>query len=246
MYKRVTVLSENIFEVKTYDRLNIKGGGDKSDVEKGQGICNETNYETRQKMRRTKVRQLITCNFDEHSKFITLTFANGKIDDVTDVKIANKSFRLFIERLTRHEGHKIDYVAVIEFQDSNGRGAVHYHMIADLPYIPNKILREIWGNGYVTINDITKVDNVGAYVIKYMTKDIDDNRLQGLKAYNCSLGLKRPETLDSWVSIDSVACNQLIETLQSKTPVYSAKYTSEECGNITFNQYNFNRKKTQE
>lgn len=59
-------------------------------------------------------------------------------------------------------------------------------MISNLPYIAAKELENIWSNGFIKINAIDKVDNLGAYVIKYMTKDHADERLQGLKAYNCS------------------------------------------------------------
>jgi len=58
-------------------------------------------------------------------------------------------------------------LAVIQFQD---RGAIHYHMMSDLPYIPKAKLSKIWGNGFIKINDITNVDNVGAYLIGYMNK----------------------------------------------------------------------------
>lgn len=81
------------------------------------------------------------------------------------------------------------YLAVIEFQE---RGAIHYHIICNLPYVPHKELQELWGNGIVWINCIQNADNVGAYVVKYMTKDTADKRLQNHKGYLCSKGLKRP------------------------------------------------------
>jgi uncharacterized membrane protein (UPF0182 family) len=38
--------------------------------------------------------------------------------------------------------------------------------------VKNEILRNIWGHGFVKINNIQKVDNIGAYVIKYLSKDL--------------------------------------------------------------------------
>lgn len=234
-YRRVTILSDDIVEVKTYQRLNTHGGGDFSDIEKGAGENHEKNYSDRQKMRKTNVRQLVTCNFDVHSKFITLTFR----DNVTDVKQANKAFKKFVMRLTYWNDRKpFKYLAVVEFQK---RGAVHYHMIADMDFVPSDMLAGLWGQGFVKINDIRQVDNVGAYVVKYMSKDQDDPRLQGLKAYNCSRGLKRPTELKSWLLQDYAAVKEISSKLQKEPPVYRHEYTSGNTGKILYQQYNFKR-----
>lgn len=235
-YRKITVLSDSIIEVKTYERLNTDGGGDYSEIEKGTGMNNEKNYQDRQRVRKTNVRQLVTCNFSEHSKFITLTFRKN----LMNVKQANYEFKKFIGRLTYfNEKKAFKYLAVIEFQQ---RGAVHYHMIADLDFIPVGMLQTLWGQGFVKINDISHVDNVGAYVVKYMNKDTSDPRLQGLKAYNCSRGLTRPTELKSWEMSDYQAVKELSAELQEKAPVYFAQYTSDQSGKILYQQYNLKRK----
>lgn len=235
-YRKITVLTNDIIEVKTYDRLNTAGGGDISEIEKGTGLNLDRNYGYRQRLRKTNVRQLVTCNFSDHSKFITLTFRENEID----VKKANYEFKKFIGRLTYFNNKKsFKYLAVIEFQK---RGSVHYHMIADLDFIPSGMLSAMWGQGFIKINDISQVDNIGAYVVKYMNKDSDDDRLQGLKAYNCSRGLTRPTELKSWEFSDREAIDQFSRELQEKTPVYSSQYTSETAGQILYQQYNFKRK----
>jgi hypothetical protein len=94
----------------------------------------------------------------------------------------------------------------------------------------------------VKINRIDKVDNVGAYVIKYMTADMDDKRLQGLKAYNCSKGLDKPVELKSWASADVDALYGVKDSLDGKSPSYASTYESENAGKIVYRQYNFNRK----
>ena len=67
------------------------------------------------------------------------------------------------------------------------------------PYIKNNKLQEIWGNGFVKINNIDNVDNVGAYVSEYLRQaekgqghNLEDDRLQGRKSYFSSKGLFKP------------------------------------------------------
>lgn len=162
--------------------------------------------------------------------------------DIKDVKACNVAYKLFIKRL-KYRYKELKYVTVIEFQDRNERGAVHYHMICNLPFIPKSELSELWGNGFVKINRIDKVDNLGAYVVKYMNKDIDDKRLQGLKAFNTSHSLSQPTEIKSWDKDDTKVLKQIKELVKEKSPSYSAKYESEQAGVITYQQFNLIRKK---
>lgn len=176
---------------------------------------------------------------------MTLTFNDQHDFDIKDVKQCNEAFDRFMKRLRRRY-QNIEYVAVIEFQDKNDRGAVHYHMICNLPYIKKSELSDLWGCGFIKINQIEKVDNIGAYVIKYMNKDIDDDRLQGLKAYNCSRGLRRPVELKSWEDADRDALRDIGQAIESMTPSYEATYESDKAGHIEYRQYNLHRKHTTE
>ena len=236
MHKRYTKIIQtgDIFEVKEYEKLNLLGGGRKE----GNGINKDENYKIRKKLRRDKIRQLVTMNFDSGSKFVTLTYRDG---NKTDVKQCNKDFKTFIQRL-KYQYPELLYLAVIEFM-KNGR--IHYHMICNLPYIPNKQLNYIWGHGFVRINRIEKVDNVGAYIVKYMTTDFDDKRLMGLKAYNHSKGLQKPVEYVSWEPSDFNRTMALKEFLQKNTPSYTAMYESENAGQIIYSQYNMKRIKYQ-
>lgn len=219
-----------------YEKLNVNGGG----LREGDGEHREDNYKQTQRRRKNKIRQLICANFDRLSKFVTLTFNDSMDFDYKDVKACNIAYKLFCQRL-KYRYPYLKYVTVIEFQDKNGRGAVHYHMICNLPYIKKSELSEIWGNGFVKINAIDKVDNVGAYVVKYMNKDIDDIRLQGLKAYNCSRGLSRPIELKSWLDIDRNTISDIKSFLEKLTPSYASTYESEQAGQIEYLQYNLQR-----
>lgn len=236
-YEKIT-LSGQIIEVTTYEKLNTKGGG----IREGDGEHKDNNYKQTQRRRRNKIRQLITTNFDCHSKFVTLTFDNSRDFDIKDVKQCNAAYKLFILRL-KYKFPELKYLAVLEFQDKNDRGAVHYHMICNLPYISKKELSEIWDNGFLKINAIDKVDNVGAYVIKYMNKDIDDDRLQGLKAYNCSQGLTQPYELKSWdarISDDELR-KQLYALMNEMPPSYATTYESDNAGKIEYKQFNLSK-----
>lgn len=230
------VITNNIIELMEYEKLNVKGRPTKQalETEKGLGIFKEENYANYQKIRRDTIRRLVTQNFDKNAKFVTLTFANN----ITDVILANKEYAKFIRRLKTIYPN-VKYVTVIEFQK---KGRVHYHMISNLPYIAAKELENIWSNGFIKINAIDKVDNLGAYVIKYMTKDHADERLQGLKAYNCSKGLERPTTITTWTDGEDVT-KKIFDKyeLDKKRPVYLAQYTSKEAGQVIYKQYNLSR-----
>lgn len=128
---------------------------------------------------RNNVRRLASANFDEHSRFFTATFA----ENITDMNYANHEFKKFIQRLKNHYGD-FKYLSVVEFQK---RGAIHYHMLSDFGYIEQSDLEKIWGNGFVWIRDLLTanngkpVDNVGAYIVKYMNKNVLDEGLWGKK-----------------------------------------------------------------
>lgn len=132
---------------------------------------------------RWEIARLIDCNFDDSTKFLTLTFA----DNVTDIKYCNREFRKFIKRLNRRvygtDKTKVRYLAVWEAQK---RGAIHYHVVLfGLPYIRLSELREVWGHGFVKINrvDVDQRMNVGRYISKYFSKDVDEGSYKQKKFF---------------------------------------------------------------
>lgn len=165
---------------------------------------------------------------------------------------------------TRYERIKdLKYLAVTEFQK---RGAIHFHILINIDYpiewelepiyyraynlkefyiehvhpYENK-LKEIWKHGNCDIQKIKHVDNIGAYLIKYMHKDMADLRLKGKKAYLYSRKtLDKPVTYKSWVSDDIE--NFVKELKESKyIPVSNYTYESEYQGKIIYRQYNLRR-----
>ena len=100
------------------------------------------------------------------------------------------------------------------------------------------------GNGFVFINAIEHVDNIGAYILKYITKNNNDVRLMGQKAYLTSRNLKHPEEL---VNHDLKEFDKLEGILYDKynlnglKPIYEANYQTEILGNCSYKQYNLFR-----
>lgn len=176
------------------------------------------------------IRRLINANigqWGQKEKFITLTFA----ENIQDIKKANYEFKKFRQRLEYRLGIKLKYICVIEFQK---RGAIHYHLlIFNLPYVENKKLREIWGNGFIKINNIDNVDNVGAYIVKYMTKT-DDERLLNEKSYFTSRGLKKYRETINKKEIT------LAEQELSEFTTYENTYQNDYTGLVKYKQIKLN------
>ena len=140
------------------------------------------------KRSRQKIRRLVNSNQDL-VKFMTLTFNT----EVVELEVGNKIFNKFIKRITAlSPGFK--YLCVPEFQPESGR--VHYHLLCNLPFIENKHLEKIWGQGFVFIRKIDSVNNLGSYICKYLGKLNFDKRLFHKKKFFYSVNLIKPLILD--------------------------------------------------
>lgn len=241
------VISGNIVEVYKYEKGYLKGFtlSDSERENKGRRSDymsdNYTEHRKQALQRASRdLRRLINANVNQYgkeftAKFVTLTFG----ENVTDLKIANKEFRLFIERLNyqlfKTKKANIKYSVVVEFQK---RGAIHYHVIFyNIPYIKYDKFAEWWGNGDITINKIKEVDNIGAYVTKYMTKDNSDERLQGQKSYFNARGLIKPTEETDKKKVEAFADALPVEKMN-----YSSCFENEHLGKIVYKQYNLNKK----
>jgi hypothetical protein len=105
-----------------------------------------------------------------------------------------------------------------------------------MPYIQSDDLQKIWTHGFVKINAIDDVDNVGAYVTKYMTKDNDDERLLGEKCYFSSRGLFKP-TEEIIKKEDLKALREALSPHKS----YEVSFENEYLGSICYQHYNLIR-----
>ena len=111
-------------------------------------------------------------------------------------------------------------------------------MLSDLPYIPKDKLAKIWGKGFIKINDIKNVNNVGAYIIGYMNKNIIDKRLMGKKAYFTPKNLKRPEIIYENLSLKD--CFEKYNLNVDKL-IFNNSFMSKENGLVLY--YEFNKKR---
>lgn len=232
-YNKRVVISGNQIEVYRYENDVIYGYKDKKKSSRGrQAIASdedkEKNREKVFKRARTELRRLINSNVEDDSKFLTLTFK----DNVIDLDYANNEFKKFIKRLNYHFNIKVKYSCVIEFQK---RGAIHYHVI--LYNLSGRVdlhkLSDVWGHGFIKLNKIKGVDNVGAYICKYMTKT-DDKRLEGRKMYFNSRSLNKP------IEIKEPELVRAVESsLQNQVPKYENSF-SNEYNSISYSQYIIN------
>jgi len=138
-------------------------------------------------LRRTfrRLRHLINNNFTGASNelFVTLTYA----ENMRDVERLYRDFEKYIKRLRYawKDRSTIDYISVVEPQK---RGAWHMHVLLRLndlaaAYIGNADMAKLWGHGFVRVQRLEQVDNVGAYLTAYLT-NLPTSKAKGkAKAY---------------------------------------------------------------
>lgn len=183
------------------------------------------------------VQRLVESNFDKDSIFITLTFNDKNDFNISDLSICNKKFHNFIVKLRILFGD-IKYLAVPEFQDKNNRGAVHYHLIVNRPFIHKKVIRKFWKFGFIKIKDIYYLQGIGNYFTKYLTKNSDDERLAGKRSFFTSRNLRRSKTVYCESSdrfINGLAKNSI-------KPYFVNKYKSEFNGTVIYKKYHIDTK----
>ena len=166
--------------------------------------------------------------------FLTLTFK----ENVTDLKLAKDIFRKFIRRLnyeiTGTKESFLQYVAVIEYQK---RGAIHFHTVFfNLKHIWVDTLTEIWGEGFIKLEKIEHVDNVGAYICKYMGKDFEDDRLDKKRRYFPSRSLIRPTLIKEEEKVIKII-NQIPKEYIKKRKEFERKQNGKNIGTIEYTQY---------
>lgn len=186
----------NIFEIQYMSHVNFKqtvqmlpGMTHYVDLSTGE-IKECCKYKTRQdsvkNLRKTfsRLRALINCNVtnSQNVRWITLTYA----ENMQDTKRLYMDFKSFNQRFHRYckcnNYTKPEYIVVAEPQ---ARGAWHLHLLyiwsCSAPFIPNDVLANIWGHGFVKITKIDdNIDNIGVYLTAYLT-DVELELPAGLK-----------------------------------------------------------------
>lgn len=256
IYQVKYVVSGSVIERYTYEKNQFVGFEVKNKNGKNSnGLKSDENRAISLSRARKIVMRTINSN-PCLNKFLTLTFE----ENVTDLDYSHNELKKWIKRVNyqvfKTKKSEMKYVAVIEFQK---RGAVHYHILCNLPYIDVNSLAKTWGHGFIKLNKIKgdrgrfgsdECDNVGAYVCKYMTKDNDDERLKGRKSYLMSQNLDKPQEI--YVGVNEKDLLQQVygfeDVLQCvlNKDNFSSTYTNEYTGTVIYNQFNLKRMKKQE
>lgn len=179
---------------------------------------------------RQKIRQYIWANQGKFPKFVTFTYA----DNMQDYEQFKADWYLSQKRMAR-QGIKLRYLYVLEYQQ---RGAIHTHAVLfNDEYIPHDKLAAAWGKGFVKINAIDSVRNLGAYVCKYLQKA--SMQEYGSYAYHISRGLNKPE-----VERVNVYESQPISDLEQKywTTYDNTVYDETLCTFVRYRQFMENPK----
>jgi hypothetical protein len=187
-YQTKVITAGNVVEIYQYDRPVYTGRSPNQD---GRGYGKSTSAEENRNKHVREIKKMIRRQINSNyvagqGRFITLTHHKNE----EDLTRSHRVFNGFIKEYTKYMGFKLEYTAVIEFQE---RGSIHYHCI--FYNLPKKVklddLRQLWAVGSVNVKRLNNVDNVGAYLTGYFSSA--ESRLKGRKAYLCSKGLKKPQ-----------------------------------------------------
>jgi hypothetical protein len=265
----------NIVAVTDYSAANRKCHAIKVDadhwVEPETGEVHEYDHsatsrtDNAQGLRQTfaKIRALINANCTDPKKlrWITLTYA----ENMQDTERLYKDFDAFRKRFVRRWG-KCEYISVVEPQQ---RGAWHVHLIGiypdRAPYIPNDELRECWGQGFVRVESLDNIDNVGAYLSAYLAdlpvdgdrggtdkpqRDGSSKRIlkggrlsmypKGMRIYRHSRGLRKPEEFWLETSEEMQRAHELVKDA-AQTYKHVWHHVDEEGREYTGTTWYFNR-----
>lgn len=242
-YKAKTIISGNMIEVYEYQYPVFTGRKrkDNSYPSKIKKIIDEKieleskeikNRSIASMVRtRNKIRRLLLANFDKNSTFVTLTFDPKQFEDfqLFDPEFCSEYFSLFVKRLSYKLGKPFKYIAVTEFHKS---GRIHYHMICNV--LNRQIIFDAWGAGLVDVKLIDHVDNVGAYVVKYMTKiEGVPKSMHFKRLYFRSIKNLKEEIVKYY--------HDLV-LLQGLSSHYTSIYESDIFGNVKYTEYRINLK----
>jgi hypothetical protein len=170
----------NIIEVINVDRRNDRaqikkisadlyinlneGTGEVHQFKRG-----ETRLDDTQSVKRSlsELRDYINTNVEDINKcrWLTLTYA----ENMTEPKRLKDDFKRFNRHCRRKYGH-YEYITAAEPQN---RSAWHLHAVlifADTaPFMKNSDVRDLWGKGFVKVQKLTDVDNIGLYLTAYLS-----------------------------------------------------------------------------
>lgn len=119
-----------------------------------------------------RLRDYINTNVTDPKKckWITLTYRQEDKKPMRDTFKLYNDFKRFMTRVKRfYSKYNIEYIMACEPQAS---GSWHCHLILIFdsipPFIPNKTIEHLWGQGFTKTQKLNDIDNVGAYLTAYL------------------------------------------------------------------------------
>lgn len=151
-----------------------------------------------------------------HISFITLTLPD--IDKSKDAKFTHKYLLQPLLRVLRSRFLMHSYVWKCELQKN---GSVHYHITSDC-FIVHSKLREVWNNilrskdmllefknqyghdnpNSTDVHSVKKVHDLEAYLLKYISKESQNQVSLGAKVWDCSKNLKEGKYFTTTLTTD--------------------------------------------
>ena len=226
IYDKKMVICGKYVEIYKYDKLVVVGFNRKIRSRITSKEMSEKEKSKSSTHRTKKNIKNITNSNPQLQKFLTLTFKKN----IIDIDFANYEFMQFIKRM-KFKYLDFQYLAVIEFQK---RGAVHYHIICNLPFVDKKLIAKKWGHGFIKIKRIDRINNMGGYISKYVSKDSDNMKLFNKKKFFHSKDLYMPlEIINEW------QFNNHYENfdIANRIPVFEKIIESEYRGKINIKQF---------
>lgn len=180
----------------TIDRLDEEV--EKKPKPKQKELVNDENYKRRAydiALIKKKIKRIVNANIrkGEHTdKFLTLTFEGEPPKREYVVKQFNEFKRRFLYKYK----YSFDYLAVVE-RGKQGTERLHMHLICfGFPYIKQRELQELWGNGWLYIEETFKTKDPADYMVKYIEKTLETNDIEkGKRFYFTSRNLRKPDEL---------------------------------------------------
>ena len=132
-------------------------------------------------------------------------------------------------------------VGYARYKGDNGKtynNSIAHQYELEHVYSKEKQIGDIWKHGIVDVKPLySEIDNIGAYLVKYMTKTIALDLFPGKNFYLLSNGLRRPDVIAGDMA------DQLIESLglRQKKEVFSNSYITEYQDMCHFKEINLQR-----
>ncbi|MGL5714118.1 MAG: rolling circle replication-associated protein [Paraclostridium sp.] len=226
VYKTKLKMCGNIIKVHQYEKSIIRGYTSKRNIShenSGQANISEEEREQRRikKMFRSKsdFTDIINNNFTTKDTFITLTY-----DKEEDHEVMKYNFNNFIKKLKYRFGKDIKY-CYIKFKQQ--RGVYHYHIVTDIKFIDNDILKKLWKYGYSDISKIKNVNAISTYMANHINKETIDKKEYREKVFQKSRTCEIPK----WVYGDD-AENILYTISSDYKEKFNRKYDTEMYGEM--------------